>query len=65
MEVNSLFSKLRPNYQLEHCITKRKQMNIIFFYASGQNLPWLKKTLKTVWSFDPNKHILNKLPIVT
>ena len=44
MEVNSLFSKLRPNYQLEYCITKRKKDEYNIFYASGQNLPWLKKT---------------------
>ena len=45
MEVKSLFSKLRPNYQLKHCINKRKnEYNI--FYASGQNLPWLNKNWK-------------------
>jgi len=35
------FLLLRPNYSLEHYITKRKKEYKIC-YASGQNLPWFK-----------------------
>ena len=32
------FLLLRPNYQLEHCITKRKTNEYKICYVSGQNL---------------------------
>ena len=37
------FLLLRPNYQLEHCITKRKTNEYKICYVSGQNLPWFNK----------------------
>ena len=42
MEFNSLFKSLRPNYQLEYLITKRKKKECNICYASRQNLPWFK-----------------------
>ena len=61
------FFKKSPNYQLEHCITKKKKYNIC--HESGQNLPWFKfiflllmdgKEYENVFL---RKHILRSVPL--